>query len=234
MNQITTQSIKLRFMILFAIFIPITILFAIFPEIDLTITKAIYDKNQSFALREILLFRALSYSSKVVVAVLLGGSLILVLYQYYKTRKFEWRKNRNALFLLLVFAIGPGLGVKGILKEVSHRPRPYATEEFGGSLPFSDITEFGRGACIRNCSFPSGHAAVGYFFISLAFLPALYRKRYIIEAAGWSIGLMLGASRVLTGYHFLSDILFSGFFVYIIVLACYLLLFSNIKNIAKS
>jgi undecaprenyl-diphosphatase len=59
-------------------------------------------------------------------------------------------------------------------------------------------------------SFPSGHALdslICYGALVLVFLPALpRRRRWILLAAGGTVTLLIGLSRILLGVHFVSDV----------------------------
>ena len=52
--------------------------------------------------------------------------------------------GRNLAFLALTLALGPGLLVNGLIKEHSHRPRPFQTQDFGGTWQFSSVRRFRR------------------------------------------------------------------------------------------
>ncbi|MBE7220852.1 MAG: hypothetical protein INR64_20490, partial [Caulobacteraceae bacterium] len=64
--------------------------------------------------------------------------LMLALYAARRLgRAVPWAPTgRGAVFLVLTFAVGPGLVANTILKDHSHRPRPYQTAGFGGDEPF--------------------------------------------------------------------------------------------------
>ncbi len=115
---------------------------------------------------------------------------------------------RPALFLVLSFALGPGLLVNGVLKSQMHRPRPVHIQAFGGSAAFQPVFRR-QGDCPRNCSFPSGEAAAAFWTIAPALLAPLPLQMPCVVAA-LLFGLMTGLLRIGAGGHFLSDVLFSG------------------------
>lgn len=148
-------------------------------------------------------------------AVLLGAAALAVLLAGFWMRKYAaWRKE--ALFILLLLALGPGLLINVLLKEEFGRARPREIVEFGGSEQF---TPFWRpGTAGTNSSFPSGHAAIA--FAALAPWFVLREKQRRTAALFLLLGLLFGAcvgvARMLQGAHFFSDILWAGGLVYLV------------------
>src|SRR5205807_2428943 len=62
-----------------------------------------------------------------------------------------------------------------------------------------------------NCAFVAGDAAAGYFLLAFALLAR--RRRALAIAGALAAGTALGAVRVIQGGHFLSDVVFAGWFV---------------------
>lgn len=124
----------------------------------------------------------------------------------------RWR--RHALFVLATVILGPGLLVNVGFKDHLGRPRPTQVENFGGQHLY--IPPLHRGSAGNNSSFPSGHAASAFCYFSLWFV---WRRRCPrLAVAAFTGTLMLGGvmsfSRVVTGAHFLSDVLWSGYLCY--------------------
>ena len=123
--------------------------------------------------------------------------------------------TRGLLFLTLSLAIGPGLIVHATLKEVSHRPRPYAVTTFGGEDEFRPFTRF-DGACAHNCSFPSGEAAAATWMLAPASLvPPPWTGLALGGAAIFAIATALG--RMAFGAHFLSDVCGAALIVILVI-----------------
>ncbi|HHO49224.1 MAG TPA: phosphatase PAP2 family protein [Desulfobacteraceae bacterium] len=131
-------------------------------------------------------------------------------------------QKRQALFLLLLLAIGPGLLVNVALKDHLGRARPREIHEFGGQYAFTQIWQHGDTG--KNSSFPSDHAAVAFYLITPWFVlrgrNLVLRGRNRIQAACWlagglTYGCLVGTARILQGGHFLLDVLWAGALVYL-------------------
>lgn len=121
--------------------------------------------------------------------------------------KRQWHHFRvKALFILLCFLVGPGLIVNALLKDNWGRPRPNDIQVFAGSEPYAPPLKYV--ADNNGKSFPSGHASVGFAFFAFFFLWHKTRKRlaYLALANAVLLGSLLGATRIIGGGHFLSDI----------------------------
>jgi membrane-associated phospholipid phosphatase len=116
--------------------------------------------------------------------------------------------HRGVIFLSLSLALGPGLLVNEVFKAHFHRPRPVHVQPFGGDAAFRPFYR-ADGACVKNCSFPSGETAASFWMMAPAALapPPL---RGVAVAAAILFGAATGLGRMAVGAHFLSDVLFSG------------------------
>ena len=118
------------------------------------------------------------------------------------------------LFFALLLIIGPGIVVNGLFKPFWNRPRPHATIPFGGPRDFVAVWQRGSGQ--DDSSFPSGHAAMGFYLMAPAMV--CYRRRPRLAAAflllGIAAGTVIGSARIVAGCHFASDVLWSGGLVY--------------------
>ncbi|CAA7611660.1 phosphatase PAP2 family protein [Magnetospirillum sp. UT-4] len=116
--------------------------------------------------------------------------------------------GRVAAYLALTMALGPGLVVNLILKDSWGRPRPSTIREFGGENYFVPPLVLSD-QCDRNCSFSSGHGALGFWPVAVALLaPPAWRPAAVAAALGF--GMMVGFVRIAQGGHFLSDVVFSA------------------------
>jgi lipid A 4'-phosphatase len=107
----------------------------------------------------------------------------------------------------MVVVLGIGLLVHTVLKDGMGRPRPRDVQAFAGPTAFVPVfvpSQF----CQTNCSFVSGHAAVGFALMSLGMF-GIRRKRQFWLFTGLFVGGLIGLARISQGGHFLSDIVFS-------------------------
>ena len=122
---------------------------------------------------------------------------------------------RLSLLVIAIFTLGPGLLANGIFKTLWGRVRPRHLVEFGGKHDFTAWWD-PTGACIKNCSFISGEASSAFALLALAVLvPA--PLRYAAIGASLVYGVLVGFIRIAVGAHFLSDVLFAGVFIALIV-----------------
>ena len=127
-----------------------------------------------------------------------------------------WRRSwvcyrRACALIVLAVMLGPGLLVNGMLKPLWGRPRPAQTVLFGGPHPYEHWWQPGDIGDGR--SFPSGHAAMGYVLVLGTCLVPPRRSawlRGLVLGGALAYGSLLGATRVIQGGHFLSDVLWSG------------------------
>ncbi|SMF31711.1 Membrane-associated enzyme, PAP2 (acid phosphatase) superfamily [Alteromonadaceae bacterium Bs31] len=182
------------------------IIFLIWPELDLAVAANYYaDGKFIFADNAFIRFIYLLFA-KIHIAYLLGFIIAIIIC----TRK-QWLHSRKKwTFLLIALLLAPGLLVNTILKDNSlGRPRPQHIEEFGGKDQFTPVFYY-SGACKKNCSFVSGHAAIGFYLMAVAWV----RQRRIWLFYGVILGSLVGFVRIVQGGHFLSDVIFAGWFTY--------------------
>jgi lipid A 4'-phosphatase len=124
-----------------------------------------------------------------------------------------WR--RTALGGLMVAALSSGLVVELGLKDHVGRPRPVQTDVFGGDMPFHPIFQGGP-TPEKHRSFSSGHAATGFSLMIVGlFASPVWRRRWFI--IGLTTGAIVGLGRIMQGGHYLSDVVFS---FYVVWLSC--------------
>ncbi len=123
--------------------------------------------------------------------------------------------RKKALFILLTLALGPGLIVNVMLKDNLGRARPREVIGLGGEHSYTEAWQ--RGETGANSSFPSGHAAVGFFLMTPYFLfrktAPLQARCFLYSGIGW--GSLVSLARIYQGGHFLSDTLWAGVLVYL-------------------
>lgn len=192
-------------------FASLTILFIFFPQLDIEIANYFYDTELSFLYRKNIIVQLLYKSIPLITKIFATACLLYMIYIYIKHKKLKLILNYSAFFLFFTAIIGPGLIVNTVLKDNFGRARPKQIKEFNGNKEFTKafiITD----QCKKNCSFSSGHAAMGFYFTAIAYVVStLYFTR--IYLLGIAFGTLVGLSRIIMGGHFASDVITSGVIV---------------------
>ncbi|WP_016954041.1 phosphatase PAP2 family protein [Catenovulum agarivorans] len=212
MNEISAKQILLRKDTLACLLL--ALIFVIFPQIDLIVSNWFYDTvEQNFYLAEHWLVDGIYQLFAKPQVVLLPLLILFSIFCYLRYRKrchSKRHKKYVCAFLLASLIVGPGLIVNEVLKNNSvGRARPVHIEQYGGDAQFTPAFVY-SGYCQTNCSFVSGHAAVGFYFIGLAWL---FRRKNAFYL-GLAIGILVSFTRIAKGGHFLSDTVFAFWVVY--------------------
>lgn len=180
-----------------------------FPAIDLAVSSWFFDPSiQFFTLRDAEWAEWVRKSWPLYMFGFVGLIPVIWIWGEFTKRPRLGITRISTLFLLLSLAIGPGLLVNIVLKDNWGRPRPATITQFGGAIDYRPPVIPG-GPCPKNCSFPSGHASLGFWVLAPALLtPARWRRRAVGGALFF--GLFIGLIRIAQGGHFLSDVLYAG------------------------
>lgn len=205
--------------------VAVSLIFWLFPEIDLWAAGLLYDPAASQEhgphpmlqrLRDVGLF--LSQGAIVVLLGLLALKLVLP----------QGRlpvPGRALVFLIASLAIGPGLVVNVGLKDHFGRARPRAIEELGGESTFTPAWVLSD-QCERNCSFVSGEVASIAWFAALAtVLPPPLKA--VVMAMTMVLTVAIAAMRMAYGGHFLSDVILAALLVWLIAWGCHWYLYRH-------
>ncbi|TNC91337.1 phosphatase PAP2 family protein [Thalassolituus sp.] len=197
-------------------FIVLSIIFVAFPAVDLTVSGWFYNPTTdtwwgaSSPVADSIygLFRYLPF--------LLVPVMLAVVLLGLKKGMMDKSLHRIWVFLLVSLLAGPGILVHSVAKEGFDRARPKNVEQFGGRKEFTRAYEISS-SCDKGCnSFVSGHAAMGFWFMALGW--ALGSRGWFW--AGVVTGLVLSATRIIQGGHFLSDTLLAGYLCYFTLRIC--------------
>lgn len=150
-----------------------------------------------------------------------GGIALAIFLVSFMTVKYrKWR--RGALAIGLTLLIGAGFITNTCLKGHWGRPRPKQIQEFGGNYSYRPFwkPDFHTEGESRK-SFPSGHVAMGFYFLSVCFTARRYRSQPLFYL-GLSCVIILGGglmvARVSQGGHFFSDVIFSPVLMWYVAL----------------
>lgn len=207
-----------------------TVLF-IFPQIDIQVEQLLYRPEVGFYLNNLTAIQFIYKIVPMLIYIVLTSFILLFVWIHVTKHKVFRIGNREIIYLLLVLLIGPGLLVNFVFKDHFGRARPYQIVNFGGDKQFSRPLVIAN-QCKKNCSFPSGHAATGFYFVALALL--WQRRKKLMVSLAILFGFIVGLGRMLQGGHFLSDVIYSGLIVLIVSYILYYYLinrsFSEIKT----
>jgi lipid A 4'-phosphatase len=125
------------------------------------------------------------------------------------------KNNKRHKHDLLLFLLGPVLTVQIFCKKLFGRARPESIVEFGGTQEFSPAFMI-SGECSFNCSFVSFHAALAtvLFLYQRNFSKGYKKSAYSIVTL--SLITLYSTIKLVQGRHFLSDIIFSICFIFIL------------------
>ena len=195
------------------------IVFNAYPEWDLAISNAFYDKKTNFAYRGGTFLGELRHVFMRLYYLFYGFIIVAFVYCLYQNTRFLKLDAKGWWFQILCSLLGPGLLTNGILKEIWGRARPREIAEFGRTAEFTPVFWFSD-QCASNCSFVSGEASAMFMiFAALALTAHRYRKRLLVLmlAAGGFVSLM----RVGQGGHFATDCLVAGGLMMLVACAIY-------------
>lgn len=190
------------------------LLFLVWPELDLIVTRYFFDPlNQEFPANALPWVKWV-YDDTPVINQWLGLLMLsALLLQWIRPGWPGLRARRSMCAWLLVVCIGLGFTVDWVLKDHFGRPHPYQTHVFTGDQDFVPAFHY-RPLCEVNCSFVSGHAAGGFVWMAWG-MWGWRRRRQAWLLAGVAAGGFFGAARIMQGGHFLSDVVFSGWVIWL-------------------
>lgn len=202
----------------------VSLLFVVFPSIDLWFSSLFYVGGafEAVTVTRLVELRRLGDQLIILTIVVLAASLLGKL--VWPERPIGIRPRATA-FLLASLILGPGLIVNGLFKSYSGRPRPVAVDAFGGTHPFVPAWQFSD-ACHSNCSFISGEASTALWLMGAVMLAPRELRLWF----GVPVGLMalaLSLNRIAFGGHFASDVLISFGFTALVLLVTYRLLVAS-------
>ncbi|MBP7190182.1 MAG: phosphatase PAP2 family protein [Rickettsiaceae bacterium] len=190
----------------------------IFPKVDISFSSLFYLYPLDFVYKNhpvaVYIFRLVP----IITGAFAAFCLVYIIYLALMRKKIA---TSPALFLVITAILGPGLTVNYALKEHIGRARPRDILEFHGDKAFTGALR-PCNECRHNCSFPSGHAAMGYYFTAISYVvPEPYKTPAFLFGVG--LGSIIGMGRIIQGGHFLSDVVFSGLIIMAVNHLCFLI-----------
>lgn len=223
--MIGTRSLLFGALALVVIGLATAVVFLTKPEIDLAVASMFADGTAGFPLRHHPIPKFFNELINIFALITALGCIIGLTLATRLRMAIAGLWARQYAFLLASLITGPGLIANALFKENWGRARPRQVLEFGGEASFSPPLLIAD-QCSSNCSFVSGDASMGFFFLAIAMVtPARHRKSAI--AAALAFGSFIGFMRIIQGAHFLSDVIFAGVFVGLTITLLYRLMLVN-------
>jgi lipid A 4'-phosphatase len=230
-DTFNTAYSYMRKKIVFQWILPLALLVAFAPFstwIDLKISSFFYLGHRTFPSSPLLDF-FFFYGEK---SSFFVSAIVLTLFfcSYFIKKWISLRLP--SLFIGLAILLGPGFIVNVGMKQVWGRPRPLQIVEFGGKTSFRPF--WAPRGCLRPNfeyrSFPSGHTAIGFSYLTLVFLGRRYQNRTLLITGisltlFWGVGLM--CARIIQGGHFFSDVVVSALLMFWLVKGLDFALYGN-------
>jgi len=189
------------------------LIFILWPELDITFQALFYRPGEGFFLKDSL-FAVIFYEGiRQLTPVVIGLLVVLLGLSLHRRIRAHGVNPRVVAFVLLAVALGPGLVVNTVFKDQWGRARPSQVVEFGGDRQFTPAF-VPSDQCERNCSFVAGHPSM--LFALFAPVLLLKRRRRVAMLAVIGLGALAGLGRIMQGAHFLSDVIFSGVFTFLV------------------
>jgi lipid A 4'-phosphatase len=197
------------------------LLFGLFPQLDIKISALFFNSASQSFLNDRAVLGGVHWAAAArdismwVVTSLAVPAAVALLFKLLIPGTRLAMPARAIMVLLLTLALAPGLLTNVVLKEHWGRPRPIDVRDFAGPdrfMPWWDP----RGQCPRNCSFVTGEGSGAFWTLAPAALaPAPLRPFAYTAAVGF--GAAVGTLRMAYGGHFLTDVVSSGVFTFIII-----------------
>ena len=196
-------------------------------ELDHRVAGLFFSPSDGWQFKNAWLWKLLYQYGTVPGLVLTLTAIVIFFITLFKSNWRPWR--RSMLVIALTSILGAGLMVNAILKPYCGRPRPKEVIQYNGQWEFcSPCLDSPPGI---GMSFPCGHCAMGFLFVTLAFCR---RQSKILAYAGAGFGILLGGllgtARAAQGAHFLTDIVWSLGILLATALLLYYLIVPLIEN----
>ena len=190
--------------------------FALWPQLDLDVSALFYDPaKHAFAAWGWWWLDDARDAATAIIALLVAPAFFAVAGKLVLPRRRMLIPGRATLFLIVTLAVGPGILANGILKEHWARMRPEDVTQLGGKHAFTPWWD-PRGPCTENCSFIAGEPSGAFWTLAPAAL-APPQWRLLAYAGALAFGAAMGALRVAGGAHFVSDVIFAGVFMFLLI-----------------
>lgn len=192
----------------------LSLFFYFFPQVDIAVSEPYALGDGQFAMAKSpvgLLFHKILINGMAIFLVV--ASLIYFIGEFLRKPLFSLTRRR-VLVVVLSISISAGFLTNFVFKNHWGRARPRDVIEFGGDKQFTPACVM-TNQCVKNCSFTSGEASFAFSFLCFALLARRHRRQWMggIMLLGTSVGFI----RIISGAHFLSDVVLGGIYTILIV-----------------
>ena len=200
------------------------LVFGLWPQLDLAISSWFYDPvKKDFMLRWQPPFSIMRDAAMWLVALVAAPAVIALIAKLMVPPRKLPLSGRAIILMLATLVIGPGLIVNVGLKDHWPRSRPIDVPQFNGSEHFTAWWD-PRGGCPKNCSFVAGEGSGAFWTLAPAtVVPPAWRA--LAYGAALIFGAGVGALRLAFGAHFLSDVVFAGVIMFLLIWTAHGLLY---------
>lgn len=189
------------------------LVFLWWPTLDVIVSQVFYRQGHGFEANTLPWVRwVYVYTQRIGLACAVLCLLLWMLGKWWPSR-ISVSVRRTSMAVFLVALLGAGLLVDQGIKPIWSRPRPLHVDTFGGSDAFRAPLQL----CVRcneQYSFVSGHAAAGFVLMALGVCATARRRRQWLVASV-VLGGFIGGVRIAQGAHFLSDVIFAFFAIWL-------------------
>jgi lipid A 4'-phosphatase len=187
------------------------LLFRVFPDLDMQITRFFYSGNGQFIGNHMRLVAFSRQFFSVLFYLICGIGAVGLVITARTAGAWLGLGLSKWVFLAVCLLVGPLVVTNIGLKDHWGRARPRDVIEFGGTKAFTPPFP-AADQCDYNCSFVSGEASsIFIVFFAAAFLFRSNARNII--TLGIVLGSLAGLTRMAQGGHFLSDVAFAGIFM---------------------
>lgn len=191
------------------------LVFGLFPQLDIAFTRLFHQAGTGFGFSTDATLMLLRDLSMLIVALLVAPAAAALVAKLVQPAHRLLIPGRATVFLLVTILLGPLLVANIVLKDYWGRPRPRDIVELGGKATFVPWWD-PRGSCPDNCSFVAGEASGAFWTMAPAAL-APPQWRPLAYAGALAFGAAVGFLRVGFGGHFISDVVFAGVIMFLII-----------------
>ncbi|MDB5626303.1 MAG: phosphoesterase, PA-phosphatase related protein [Tardiphaga sp.] len=207
-------------MIALGLALVIGLVFGLYPQFDLRIAALFYDPTaRDFPLRHNVAAMIARDAAMWVAWGIAAPAIVALVAKMIRPDRPLFLPGRAVALLLISITLSAGILTNLTFKSHWGRPRPIATQEFGGPWPFKAWWD-PRGACPKNCSFFSGESATAFWaYAPAALAPPPWRP--LAYAGATVFGVVTSVLRMAFGGHYFTDVTIAGIISFLVIWLLY-------------